>query len=155
MKASLRPVRDGDLEVLCANPRPACVAEMRRLGTTFEDALVDSVRRSDWVAAGCIDDVPVCLFGVAPVSMLGGLGAPWLLASCGFDRRDVEFLREMLPACHRVMDAMLATYPRLLNVVDARNARTIRWLGWMGFTFAPAPVVVRGHPFRVFHADKE
>lgn len=150
MKVVLRPIEDGDIEALCADPRPACVAEMTALGSTFEDALVESVRRSDWTGCATVDGAPVCLFGVAPGSVLSGLGVPWMLGGAGLDRAEVAFLRRSRP----VADAMLATYPRLVNVVDAENRRTIRWLKWLGFRFDDAPVYVRGHPFHVFRLEK-
>lgn len=150
MRAELRPIRDGDIEAICANPRQACVAEMRRMGCSFEDALVESVRRSDWTACGVVDGAPVCLFGVAPGSVLSGRGVPWMLAGAGLDRAEIPFLRRSRP----VRDAMLATYPHLCNVVDARNTRTIRWLDWLGFRINREPVSVNGHPFLVFHAER-
>jgi hypothetical protein len=150
MKCALRWLEAGDVEALVADPRPADVREMQAMGTTFEAALTDSVRLSDWVAVGTVDDVPVCAFGVAPASVLGGLGVPWLLGTSALDRGGVALARDFLPASRRAVDAMAATYPRLINVIDARNTRAIRWLRWLGFTFDESPVPIGGHRFHVF-----
>ena len=151
MRTGLRPLREGDLAAVAANARPADVAEMAALGLSFDDALATSVARSDWTAVGIVDDEPVCVFGVAPGSLLGGIGVPWMLGTRALDRRDVQvpFLR----TSRRVVDAMLATYPRLSNIVDARNALAIRWLGWLGFEFDDLRIPVRGQVFRIFRKD--
>ena len=147
MRATLRRIHDGDIEAICSNPRAADVREMEAVGKTFEDAVVESVRISDWVACGVLDGRPVFLFGVAPLSFLSGRGVPWLLASAELDGAERLFLR----TCAGVVAAMRETYPRLINVVDARNTRTIRWLGWLGFQINREPVAVNGRPFHVFH----
>lgn len=151
MRAEIRPTAEGDLGAVIAAARPADVAEMAALGMTFPEALQGSLNRSDWSATGVVDGEPVCMFGVAPVSLLGGIGAPWMLGTTALDRPDMQvpFLR----ASRGVVAAMLATYPRLINLVDTRNTIAIRWLRWLGFTFDPDPVPVRGQQFRIFRKD--
>src|SRR3546814_8010118 len=92
--------------------------------------------RSDWTATGLLDGVPVCMFGVAPVNLMLGRGAPWMLAATGLDRMPFEILRhEFLPACDEAVDVMRAHYRFLFNVVHQRNRRAIRWLRMLGFNF--------------------
>lgn len=115
----------------------------------------DGLRRSDWALTGLIDDVPVCMFGVAPKSIVLGEGLPWMLAANGLERAQVKFLR----ACRPAVRAMVSSYPRLLNFVHADNHVTIKWLRWMGFSFAPPDwprdqelprYLVNGQPFLLF-----
>jgi hypothetical protein len=99
--------------------------------------LVESVERSTYAWAGLADGNLVCLFGVCPMTLVGVTGVPWLLGSdavCAYSR---PFLRRNRAFVH----AMLKEYPVLRNVVDARNAVSIRWLRWLGFTLGePMPM---------------
>lgn len=142
----IRPYKPGDVEAIVANPRLADVAEMEALGFTFEKALRQSVDMADWTACGTIDGEPVCMFGVAPVNLLGGIGAPWMLGSQALDAYAVPLLRHS----DRVTEAMLLTYPRLVNLVDERNKKTIRWLRWLGFKFDEDAYDIGAHRFRIF-----
>lgn len=146
MTCSIREARPEDVPVIVADARTADVAEMAALGVSVEQALAEGLARSDWALTGCVDSVPVCMFGVAPVSILNGEGAPWMLATNGLDRVQLTFLR----LCRPVVRCMQASYPRLMNVVDARNTMAIRWLRWLGFQFDPNNVQIGGHAFRVF-----
>lgn len=119
---------------------------MRALGTTVREALDDGLKRSDWALTGLIDGEPVCMFGVAPVSILNGEGAPWMLGTEQLEQAQVAFLR----ACRGVVADMERTYPRLMNVVDARNTVAIRWLRWLGFRFDESQYQIGGHAFKVF-----
>src|SRR3546814_19504217 len=100
MRAEIRPSTESNIDVILADIRPADVAEMTALGTTPERAMRQGLARSDWTATGLLDGVPVCMFGVAPVNLMLGRGAPWMLAATGLDRLTFEILRhELLPAC--------------------------------------------------------
>lgn len=71
------------------------------------------------------------IFGVGPLDGSGEVGAPWLLATPEFLRH-----RRTIARRSRAWAARLQRdYRVLTNVVDARNAAAIRWLGWCGFVF--------------------
>jgi len=114
---------------------------------TPEEAPRQSLALSLRAWAGLADDEVMCLFGLAPLSLLTGWGAPWLLGADGLERHANAFLRR-----NRAMVAdMRALCPRLENRVDARNAVSIRWLRWLGFTLHPAtPWGPDGLPFHRF-----
>lgn len=147
------------VEIRPATFRDALTLEMRRAdrdevealsGRTPREVLVASVERSASAFAGLADGKLVCLFGVVPVSLIGVTGIPWLLGSddvCAYSR---QFLRR-----NRVyVREMLAEFPVLTNVVDARNGVSIRWLRWLGFMMgAPTPMGVRGLPFIPFRME--
>lgn len=142
----VRPATLDDARTLVL--RAADRAEVEALtGRDPHAVLAESVERSAMAWAGVADGELVCLFGVVPLSLAGVTGVPWLLGSDAvvaygrpFLRRNRTYVREMLRA-----------FPVLRNVVDARNAVSIRWLRWLGFTMGqPQPMGVRGLPFIPF-----
>ncbi|MGA2937286.1 MAG: hypothetical protein ABSF52_09340 [Syntrophobacteraceae bacterium] len=98
-------------------------------------ALKDSLERSAVAWTGLMNDEPVCMWGVTPLDILGGIGSPWLLGTDQVQKYGFTFLRE----CKRRLPAMLELFPVLANYVDARHGRAIRWLKWLGFKFDPEP----------------
>lgn len=148
MIVDLLVARPEDIPALVADARPQDVAEMQALGTDYEAALRQSLAISTWAVTGCVDDVPVCMFGVAPGSVLGGVGIPWMLGTTEIVKHEKAFLRR----CRGIVDAMLRSYPALLNIVDERNTVAKRWLTWLGFRFDPHPFQLGAQAFRVFRA---
>lgn len=101
------------------------------------------------LAAWCCeqDGELVCLFGVAALSIAGGVGAPWML---GTDRM-ARLPRAVMAQSRAMIPRMLALFPHLINFVDARNVRSIRLLKWLGFEIHPAaPYGAQGLPFHRF-----
>lgn len=138
----------GDALYVGARLRDADRAEVLALtGRDPTQVLRESVMDSAMAWAGCVDGLPACLFGVVPVSLAGVTGTPWLLGtdvvlgySRAFLRRNKEYVGQML-----------AAFPILRNVVDARNEVSIQWLKWLGFKIDPAmPMGVDGLPFHPF-----
>ncbi|MBX3503328.1 MAG: hypothetical protein KF889_28120 [Alphaproteobacteria bacterium] len=117
------------------------------IGVAPLPALLLSLARSTEAWAGTVDGEVACVFGVGPLSLLGGEGCPWLLGSDLVERNAVAFARR-----NRAMVARwLRTYRVLRNHVDARNSQAIRWLRWLGFTIGPpAPYGVARLPFHPF-----
>jgi len=110
-------------------------------------ALRESIASSAAAWTGMADGEPVCVFGVVPASILGGIGIPWMLGSDGVVKHQRAFLRRN----KRYVEAMLEMYPLLINFVDARNTIAIRWLRWLGFEIREAkPYGVEGLPFHQF-----
>lgn len=81
-----------------------------------------------WVA---IDDeaIPVTVFGVAPVPGVSVSGSPWLLGTDELDLYPSFLAKDSKP----YVDLMHEYYPYLLNRVDVRNTKAIRWLQKLGF----------------------
>lgn len=124
------------------------VFAMRGADADLHYVLTSAVKRSTWCVCGLADDgTPVSLVGVAPVSLIGGIGSPWLL---GTDRVR-EFSGALIRYGYEYIQAMTAQYPQLINYVDARNTASIRWLKRLGFTIHdPAPVGHQNMPFHKF-----
>jgi len=116
-------------------------------------ALSDSLQRSAAAWTGMVNDEPVCMFGVTPVDILGGVGSPWLLGTNEVERYAITFLR----LNKGYVAKMLELFPHLQNYVDVRNGMSIRWLKWLGFRFDPEPVPygIWGLPFYRFHMQKQ
>lgn len=116
-------------------------------GRNPREVLVESVERSASAWAGLADGKLVCLFGCVPLTLIGVTGVPWLLGSddvCAYSR---AFLRRN----RAYVAEMLAAFPILANVVDARNTVSVRWLRWLGFSMgSPAPMGLHGEPFIPF-----
>lgn len=128
--------------------RPAGLAEVQAWSSDPpEVALEHSIAHSSEAWAGLADGELVCLFGVAPLTLVGVTGVPWLAASAAIARHRTAFLRRN----RAMIDRWQEQYPVLRNFVDARNAVSIRWLRWLGFTLGPAvPLGIAGLPFHIF-----
>lgn len=93
------------------------------------------------------DGEPIALYGVAAVSLIGGLGCPWFLAT---DRAQ-SYPRDIVVVGKQSVQDWSQRYDQLFNYVDARNLRSIRWLKRIGFdVFPPLPYGVQGRPFHRF-----
>lgn len=138
-----------DIAELVANLRPL---DRQELEASNAGDLHDAVRRALAVSphrwAMEVDGALALLGGVAPVSLLGGIGSPWLLGTTVLERRGGVLTR----VCLGYRDLALGLYPVLVNYVDARNTTSIRWLRRLGFSIAdePVPYGPKGQPFYRF-----
>lgn len=146
----VRPVRDEDFAELAAHMRPQDIAECNALGITdLEHGLrwCHAVSFLSWT--GTADGKVGAIFGVGPLSILGGQGSPWLLGTNLIDKNAGAFIRRSMPYIQRMLEA----FPHLTNHVDARNTRSIKWLKRVGFTVHPAvphgPYRMPFHPFEM------
>lgn len=120
-------------------------------GLPPEVALMRSYDLSTHAWAAHAGGRTVALWGVGPLSLSEGKGCPWLLASAAFDAMGPVVARLSRP----MLDLILVLYPRLENHVDARHARAVRWLAWLGFAIEPAaPFGHAGLPFHRFHMER-
>lgn len=136
------------------------VAENMREGDRMEvwassksspwEATTQSLRASTVAWAGLYDGRAVCVFGVAPLNLVAGIGSPWLLGTDELATRKAAFLRR----CRPYVGRMLRVYPTLVNHVDDRNEASKEWLRWLGFTLGePEPHGPFKMPFRPFKLE--
>ena len=151
MTVTVRAARLEDALVVAANMREADRREVWASShSTPERAIRESLRVSTSAWVGYYDGVPVCVFGVAPLNMIAGIGSPWLLGTETLAERPASFLRR----CRPYVRKMLAVYPKLVNHVDERNEASKRWLSWLGFELGePEPHGPFGIPFRPFRLE--
>jgi len=142
----IRPATPDDAHALVLRPSDRLEAEAWSHdppATTVEH----SIRQSSEAWAGLADGELVCVFGVAPLSLVGVTGIPWLLGSVAIERHQRAFLRRN----REFIDRWQADYPVLRNFVDARNTTSQGWLRWLGFRIdPPVPYGVSGLPFHPF-----
>lgn len=148
-KPVFRELRPGDIAYVADNMRAADRAEVTAMTgeTDMRAALADGVLLSShyWVLAD--GEIPMAIFGVAPLSLLGEMGSPWLLGTDRLERFPGTLVRDG----RRYVRRMLGVYPHLVNFVDARNERSVRWLERLGFDVqAPRPMGAAGLPFHRF-----
>lgn len=143
----IRPVEQGDIEELAAYMRQADIDEVAACGHTPIGALEMSVPRSSQAHTALIGDKMAAIFGVVPLSLLGGIGSPWMLGTDLVASNPGAFMKESASYIRNMLEA----YPHLFNFVDARNAKAIRWLRRAGFTLhASVPHGPFGMPFHPF-----
>lgn len=147
-KAEIVPATLAHAEAMAPHLRQADRDEIWAASMSLPaDSLRNGVMASRDAWAGLIDGEVACLFGVAPQSLMTGSGYAWMLATPLIERHQLLFLRR----CRPMVAEMLCGFNYLHNYVDARNAKAIRWLRWLGFTIHdPAPHGVLGLPFHHF-----
>lgn len=137
------------LDAIAVTARPQDRAEVLAVGIHNDvgTALRQSVAVSPHSAVFLAEGVPLCVFGVSPVSLLTGVGSPWLIASVA----SKQHLCSLVPLAPAYIRLMLRIYPRLENHVHAENRLAVRWLRAAGFTICPPePYGLRGELFHPF-----
>lgn len=150
----LRPSIESDIQHIAERLRAADRDEIiARHGavTDFEGILRLSVALTvdpeTMIAPGTGE--PVAILGVAPPSLLGNFGVPWLVGT----ERLFTFPRALLQGGRVFVREKLEQYGNLQNVVDHRNTLSINWLKRIGFTIdPPQPLGPYGVPFHRFRA---
>lgn len=83
--------------------------------------------------AALADGEVFCLFGLVHNSFIGNVATPWLICSKDMPKHSKKFLRGT-----KLLLAEWLKYYDLVNYVDARHTRAIRWLKWLGFELEEA-----------------
>ena len=132
----VHPVQIGDVECLQGNLRKQDQDEVwAARGRDPDTVLYESVQASTLCWSIKEEEQVLGIFGVAP-SGVAGEGQPWLLGSDGLAALSRHLIKEP-PA---FIEKMHTQFPVLRNLVDARNAISLRWLPRIGFTVSAAPV---------------
>jgi uncharacterized membrane protein YgcG len=139
----IAPAAPGDARIV-PHLRRADVDEIRAAtGLTPAVAVAFSIAASRaWSVL--MNDKPTALFGVSPTER-PGVGVVWLVATDEIDRYPLRFYR----VSRRLFPSLCGGYSELFNWVDARNVRSLRWLGWLGFEVEAA--AAWGAEGRLFH----
>jgi hypothetical protein len=149
-EVTIEPVQPGDAEELIRLLRDADRQEVEAsAGIGNVEAAIHHSIASSWRCwSGRADGELGCVFGVAPLSALSGIGAPWLLGTTVMDANP----RAVIRRSPRYIRPMLELFPHLMNMVDVRNTRSIQWLRWLGFRIheQPQPFGPYGMPFLRF-----
>lgn len=117
---------------------------------------VDTLQLAVLASRSCVMGIdvygePGSLLGVRTVSLLYGIGCPWMLAT----DRAYEFPRAFIECGRTYTRAMLEEYDALENHVDARNRKSVAWLQRIGYRIgAPEPYGALGLPFHPFRIER-
>lgn len=142
---------------------PATMAHGAEVASRMREADVDEVwalaRHCPWEAVRLSLEAPgeklaflannetYAVFGCSKTPCLD-IGSPWLLGADGVERHTRQFLR----LGRQYVGRWALEYNDLINMVDARNKRSISWLGRLGFVFdAPIPAGPDACLFLPFH----
>lgn len=83
-----------------------------------------------WCAIKMPESRPLCAFGVMPLGgVLSGVGAPWFLSTPELRKYAIRFLKD----CDAYLWRMLDIFPVLVEWIDARHTRGVKWVRWLGF----------------------
>ena len=145
---TMLPATEDDARELAPLLRPEDRAEVLALGLDPVDGLLQSLAAAREAWTWCDDGRLICMAGVAPLSLIGSTGVPWLLGSplVAIHRR--AFMVET----RRTLAHWLTMFDVLRNVVDARYDAAIRWLSWLGFKVGE-PFCLANGEFRVVHME--
>ena len=111
------------------------------------DALKHSLYYTKRPFTGLYNGRVMCIWGVGKISYLSKEGIPWMLTSDLVDKHYREFLRQGPKLVENIKKEAVV----LINMVDTRNRKSIKWLKWLGFTihdpvpFGPDKMLF--HPF--------
>jgi hypothetical protein len=150
MQLTLRAATQEDIAPLAAKMRARDADEVKAsLGLDPAAGLQYSLANSTLALTATDNDSghPVAMLGVGEV--MPSVGSPWLLGAEGLE----AYRREFIVYTPLVIERFHEDYPALMNFVDARNDKAIRWLKRAGFKFSPAPTPygVAQLPFYCFH----
>lgn len=101
MTLEVRLARIEDAAIIGANIRELDRLELEAsTKLTPSEAVAESIALSVACWTAVLDEVPIASFGVTSISMIGGVGSPWLLGSSDCDRVTVPFVRLTLSLIH-------------------------------------------------------
>jgi len=135
MNIEIAPARDEHVHRILPNLRER---EQKIIANVPEPAaaLIDEVHQSSRAFALLLDGEVVCLWGVHARSLLADTVYIWLLTSRAVEEHPVLFVRQS----RRLREAMLAEFGTIEGVVAVDNPASMRWLQWLGASFAPSPI---------------
>ena len=136
------------LDAIASRLRASDREELDALETGLDarQAVESCVALSAWRRALWHGDIPLAVTGVVPCG--DGTHAPWLVGTDDIGRFPLAFLR----ACRGIVrDVYRKHFAPLLNYVDARQERSIRFLRSLGFRVEDAgPLGKRNYLFCKF-----
>lgn len=146
-RLEIRPTQPRDAELLGAEMRASDAAEVRACGREPLESARRGVAQSMFCWSAFEGEQLVCIFGCAPLSVVGGIGSPWMLGTPLLRRHE----RVLVRVTPRYIGTMLKAFPHLVNYVHTDNATSVRWLKRLGFTLQEAaPFGALGEAFHRF-----
>jgi len=117
-----------------------------------EQAIRHSVEASIESETWLVDGRVMAIRGVSKGTFLSPYACVWMLGAEGLRNYPVIFLK----GSREWVERMLDEHSHLVNYVDGRNKRSLKWLKWLGFTIHPAaPLGIEGRMFHWVEKRKE
>lgn len=130
--------------------RPHDVSECAAFGLRPAAALYRALASSLWALTALVDDEPHAMVGVASLSMMEGIGEPWMLGT----ERIYDHGRDLVRHTPAILAEMFSTFSRLENIVSADNDRAISFIRYAGFELCDDVRMVGGVPFIDFAMER-
>lgn len=123
-------------------------------GLELLSVLARGLADSEEVWALRFDGALAGVWGVVPridSAITGKCGYGWLLTTDLVDEKPITFWK----TCIAVIPALLNRWDELVNAIDVRHEKALRWASRLGFQLEdPAPYGAMGLPFQVFRVRK-
>lgn len=126
--------------------RAADVEEAAAFGRAPKEALRVGLQASVLAATAKLDGSPIAMLGLTPISVLEGVGRPWMLGTDEVPR----CARALLTEAQAVIGEMHGRFRRLENFVSVGNGPAIRMLQRWGFEVGGKGFDVNGVSFVPF-----
>lgn len=116
-----------------------------KLSANEAEVLQQWMTISSVVWSSVADEKLLCLWGLIPPTFLSDQAYLWLhVAEAAYEHEFVLVRRSQIE-----VKKMLVMYPRIVGHCEVGEARSIRWLRWLGATFGEPdgkliPFVIRG-----------
>ena len=148
LAAKFANTTEDHLQFVANHMRDEDVAEVWATGFyTPHQALVESVKHSDYLFTVLHDGIPLAIVGLQVRGILTGTGIPWLLSS----DEALKHKRLFMTLAPVVLQDMLRVCSSLENFVHVENSLSIHWLKRLGFDFGERVVnPVTDEPFYRF-----
>lgn len=137
MAEMMRPADRREYEAMMHEPPALGLDKLRRRS------------RESWAAFA--DGDLVAIYGLLARTLLSTEAHPWLVASTEIERPEVR--RAFARMSRGEAARMLQGFGRYSNYCDVENAAVMRWLYWLGFTFASETRAHNGVEFIEFWKD--
>lgn len=133
--SKIRPATEADAAMLAINMRHEDREEVIASdGPDVHATVLESIRRSEEAWALTIGGELACVWGIVRSPFgLGSVadGVVWMLSTNVVERNPKSFWRE----CKRVVPELTQKWGMLVNAIDTRHTKAIRWGHRLGFRF--------------------
>jgi hypothetical protein len=119
---------------LATHLRRADRDELRALGhDEIAPVIIESIEKSEIkVAVRCLHTGRlICIYGFAPLALISGAAAPWMMATDLLDEHRTAFMRRS----KSIVALARQAYTYQMNMVAWNNTDVVSYLKWLGYRF--------------------
>jgi len=133
--------------IIAGSMRPSDVAEVwDGWGLEPFEAIRVAITGSFYARTMFCGMEPLAIFGLAPLSIMGGASRVWVFGTSAIDRHGFAFAR----ASRKALDDLLTRASVITNLIDTGDVRAGRWLDWLGARYVSQPLSKEGRVFAQF-----